>query len=94
MEVLEWILAKASLVRLVQICAESTLIRAMWLGFEGEMPWAYLGKVDIRDDDDIHGAGRILGSVGGVALRVVAVFTLARLALPWHAGNGNGRFGC
>lgn len=63
---------------------------------QGKYYPTYLGEVNVWYDDDVHGAGGILRGGGGVSLGVVAVFAVARLGLPGHAGLGkrDGGFGC
>lgn len=50
---------------------------------------AYLGQVDVGDDDDVDSAGRVAGALAGVATRVVAVLALGRTSLPGHALLGD-----
>jgi hypothetical protein len=50
------------------------------------------GQRNVGDNDDVQGAGSILGLLGEVATGVVLVFALA-LALPGPAGDGDGALG-
>lgn len=56
-------------------------------------PLAYLGQVDVGDDDDVDSAGRVAGALAGVATRVVAVLALGRTGLPGHALLGDADLG-
>ena len=49
----------------------------------------HLGQSHIRDNDNVDGAGGILGGVAGVTAGVVRVLALAALALPRHSGLGD-----
>lgn len=50
------------------------------------------GQRDVGHDDDVQGAGSVLGFLGNITAGVVLVFAFA-LALPGSAGNGDGAFG-
>ena len=47
------------------------------------------GQRDVGHDDDVQGAGSVLGFLGNITAGVVLVFAFA-LALPGSAGNGDG----
>lgn len=56
----------------------------------------YLGEVHVGHDDNVDGAGRILGGRAGVTTRVVLILALGRASLPRHAvlGDRDGGLGC
>ena len=53
---------------------------------------SYLGEVDVGDNDNVDGAGGVLGGSGGITAGVVLVLASARAGLPGHGvlGLGNG----
>ena len=57
---------------------------------------AYLGEVDVGNDNHVDGAGGVLGRRAGVTAGVVLVLSLAGAGLPRHAalGDCDGGLGC
>ena len=55
---------------------------------------AYLREVDVGNDDDVDGAGSILGLSAGITAGVVAVLAIGGTSLPGHAGLGDRLLGC
>ena len=49
---------------------------------------SYLGEVHVGDNDNVDGAGGILGGSAGITAGVVLVLALGRAALPRHAVLG------
>lgn len=54
----------------------------------------YLGEVDVGNDNNVDGAGSVLGLDAGVTTGVVLVLALAGVVLPGHTGDTDGLLGC